>query len=102
MQYVADPGDFRNLAKNIQISNLQSPLFIAWLHAKEQYSYTLYIFYRSCDFDISISFSFFFRTTSSLHMLVISYENQRDHAMPLTRRLNLKYMLTNFGREYVR
>ena len=37
MQYVADPGDFRNLAKNIQISNLQSPLFIAWLHAKEQY-----------------------------------------------------------------
>ena len=60
MQYVADPGDFRNLAKNIQISNLQSPLFIAWLHAKEQYSYTLYIFYRSCDFDISISFSFFF------------------------------------------
>ena len=35
-------------------------------------------------------------------MLVISYENQRDHAMPLTRRLNLKYMLTNFGREYVR
>ena len=37
MQYVADPGDFRNLAKNIQTSNLQSPLFIAWLHAKEQY-----------------------------------------------------------------
>ena len=35
MQYVADPGDL--LAKNIQISNLQIPLFIAWLHAKEQY-----------------------------------------------------------------
>ena len=76
MQYVADPGDFRNLAKNTQISNLQSPLFIAWLLAKEQYFLHSVYFLQKLRFrHFHFLFLFFFRTTSSLHMLVISYEN---------------------------
>ena len=74
MQYVADPGDL--LAKNIQISNLQIPLFIAWLHAKEQYFLRFVYFLQKLRFrHFLFLFLFFFRTTSSLHMLVISYEN---------------------------
>ena len=61
MQYVADPGDFRNLAKNIQISNLQSPLFIAWLHAKEQYFlHTVYFLQKLRFRHFHFLFLFFF------------------------------------------
>ena len=61
MQYVADPGDFRNLAKNIQISNLQSPLFIAWLHAKEQYFVHFVYFLQKLRFrHFHFHFLFFF------------------------------------------
>ena len=56
MQYVADPGDFRNLAKNIQITFKFHCLSPGCMQ-RNSISYTLYIFYRSCDFDISISFS---------------------------------------------
>ena len=59
MQYVADPGDFRNLAKNIQISNLQIPLFNAWLHAKEQYFLHFVYFLQKLRFR-NFHFLFFF------------------------------------------
>ena len=68
MQYVADPGDFRNLAKNIQISNLQSPLFIAWLHAKEQYFLHFVYFLQKLRFR---HFHFLFLFFSVLQVLCI-------------------------------
>ena len=71
MQYVADPGDFRNLAKNIQITFTVYRLAAC----KGTVFLTLCSFLQKLGFRHFLFLFFFFRTTSSLHMLVVSYDD---------------------------